>query len=176
MKTFVILFLLCFNSITILGQQTVVTEIDDNGKLAGQSVIEFEDKSAEDIYNKAEEWIAFTFMNTESVTQSKVENKMLRLKGISKSALGPFMGFEFDLSYQIQLDIKEGKLRFTANELNQVSQAPPYTKTSLELLFKKGKLKQKKGFIKMKSQIDETLTQIQESLISQITGKGKDDW
>jgi len=179
MKTSITLFLLMFISASILGQQTIITKLNENGKLTGQLITELKGKTAEQIYKKSEEWIAYTFTNTESVTQAKLESKMLRLIGVSQSALGPLMGFNFDLFYQIQIDIKEGRIRFTVTELKQVSQSSPYTKIALELMYKKGKLKKNKRFIKLKNQIDETLSSIQQSLISHIIGKEKilkDDW
>ena len=39
---------------------------------------------------------------------------------MSESALGPVRGYYFDLLYQIQIDIKEEKLRFIVTELKQV--------------------------------------------------------
>jgi len=179
MKTSIILFLLIFNSIYILGQQTIVTELNDNGMLMGQSVTTLEGQSAEEIYKKAEDWIAYTFTNTESVTQAKLEYKMIRLIGMSESVMGPVMRYYFDLSYQIQIDIKEEKLRFTITELKQISQSSPYTKIGLEYLYKKGKLKKKKAVVKWKQQVDTQINLIQQSLISHITGKEKikkDDW
>jgi len=179
MKVSIILFLLMLNSITVFGQEAIVTELDENGKLTGQSITKLDSISAEEIYKKAEEWVAYTFTNTESVTQAKIENKMIRLKGISKSVIGPYMGFYFDLSYQIQIDIKEENVRFTITNLKQVSQSSPFTKTSLELFYKKGKLKKRKAIIKTKEQVDKQINLIQQSLISQIRGEekaDKDDW
>lgn len=179
MKKSIFFFLILFNVISILAQQTIITELNDDGILIGQSITKMDSLSAEKIYKKTEEWIAYTFTNTESVTQAKLENKMIRLKGISKSVIGPFMGYYFDLSYQIQIDVKEENLRFTITELKQVSQSFPFTKTSLELFYKKGKLKENKAVVKTKNQVDKQITLIQQSLISYILGKEKDkkdDW
>lgn len=179
MKISLILFIIILNITTVFGQQTIVTVLDENGKLTGQSITKLDSISAEQIYKKAEEWVAYTFTNTESVTQAKIENKMIRLKGISKSAIGPFMGYYFDLSYQIQIDIKEENIRFTITNLKQVAQSSPFTKTSLELFYKKGKLKKRKAIIKTKGQVDKQINLIEQSLISHITGNeeaDKDDW
>lgn len=176
-----ILLILILVQIHTFGQTNdkIISELNENGQLVGQSVITFNEKSEADIYNKSNEWIAYTFRNTESVIQSKIENKMIRIVGISKSIIGPYMGFYFDLSYLIQLDIKENKMRFTASDLTQVAQSSPYTKLSLSFLYKNGELKTGKKFIKVKEQVDNEITLLQNNLTNYIMGneaQKKDDW
>lgn len=158
-------------------QKNVITEIDEYGQLSFQSVLTIEGKSAEHIYNKTEEWVAYTYPSKEKVTLSKIKNKMYRISGIATSALGPYKGFLFDLSYRVQIDIKEDKIRVSINNLSQVSQRSPFTKIGMESLFKNGELIQKKNYIKFKTQIDLSLTIILNSLISEIDGStNRDDW
>ncbi|MBA4409945.1 MAG: DUF4468 domain-containing protein [Bacteroidota bacterium] len=173
--TFLLLFLLCgyFSS---QGQEAegIKTNLDKNGTLTGESIIVFKDKSAAQIYNSSIDWVSYTFNNTESVIQAKIENKMIRINGISKSALGPIMGFYFDLSYKIQLDIKDGKLRFIATDLKQVAQSSPFTSTSLEIIYKKGgELKSGKKYQETKDKIDSQLTELLSSLELAVKGQTK---
>lgn len=179
MKKLTLLFyLITINSI-VLGQESIITGLDENNNLVGEKITDLENKSEVEIYKKTKEWIAFTFTNTESVMQSDIENKMLRLNGISKSVIGPYYGFYFDLSYQIQVEIKNEKIRFRIYNLKQVSQSSPYTSSNLELIYKKGELRKGKRYGKLKNQVDEKISSIYENLIDFIKKNkttSKDDW
>jgi len=173
--TFLLLFILC-EQFSSQGQETGLINInlDKNGTLTGEAIIVFKDKSAEQIYSSSIEWVSYTFNNTESVIQSKIDNKMIRINGISKSVIGPFMSFYFDLSYKIQLDIKDGKLRFIASDLKQIAQSSPFTSTSLELMYKKdGELKSGKRYKETKDKIDYELTKLLSSLELAVKGQAK---
>ena len=173
----VILFISCFS----FGQtDTIQTKINEKGILEGEFIVSFTDKSSVDLYKLSMEWISYTFKNSESVIQSEVEGKMIRISGISTSIIGPLMSFYFDLGYDMQLDFRDNKLRFRAYNLKQIAQSFPYTKTSLEIMFKKsGELKSARRYSKVKTQIDNEVTGLLGSLKDKIEGKAEketDDW
>lgn len=177
-----IVFLLSFiiSGFTYAYGQEVKIGIDENGNLLGETIVLIQNKTASQIYNSSFEWVSYTFKNTESVVQSKIENKMIRISGLSKSIFGPYMGSYLDLKYLIQIDIKDGKLKFKATDLEQVAQSAPFTKTPLAVLYKKnGELRSGNRYLEIKGKIDSELTRLIISLTKSIKGKSKtsdDDW
>lgn len=181
MKMGLSLAIILFISHLSFGQtDSLDIQINESGTLEGKTIVNFTNKPAPDLYALSKEWISYTFKSSEKVTQSEIENKMIRFNGISTSVIGPSMSFYFDLEYDIQLDFKDNKLRFRAYNLNQISQMSPYKKFSFTMLFKKsGKLKSGKVYLKQKSQIDTELTRLLTSLKNYIEGRpeeGLDDW
>jgi hypothetical protein len=173
--------LLFFNSVALCQKsEIIITTLDPNKRLIGESVVFVGNKTAEQIYNSLNEWVSFTFTNTESVVQAKIENKMMRINGVSKSVLGPFMGFYFDLGYTIQVEIKDGRFKFSVTNLTQISPRAPYSKYPLDGIFNnKGEIKSARKYQDAKSQIDAELNKLLFSLKSSIDGSLKlenDNW
>lgn len=168
MKVKLILMLLTINSFVTNGQIdlefNIVTSLNENGNVVAEQIIEIDSLSKEKIYNSTLNWVASTFANTESVMQSKIENKMVRINGISKGALGPYYGFYYGLGYTIQIDIKDNKIRFNAYNLTQVASSSPFTKTGVEAFYKKGKLRKSKTVKNFNQQMNEEITIIALSL------------
>jgi hypothetical protein len=109
----------------------------ENGKYKYVEIKALPDLTSDVIYSRVVDWVAFTFTNTESVIQAQVENKMIRLKGVSRSGINGLMGNKFDVGYTIQVDVKDNKLKITASKIQAIAQVAPYTRTSLEIQLRK---------------------------------------
>ena len=179
MKKITIIIIVFFGIITnAQNSEIIITKLSGNGSLTGEVITSINNKTNSEIYNNTIEWISYKYRNTESVIQSKIDDKMIRFSGISSSVIGPYMSYWFDLSYVIQVDIKEGRIRFSVYDLKQVSQRSPYTKTPLEVMFKKGQIKKGKKYLKVKDQVDLHLSVLLISLKQFIEGGAEinDDW
>ncbi len=176
----IILLIILFPVIVVNAQNstTIITKLSGNGQLMGEAIISISNKNKSEIYQNTIEWISYNYRNTESVIQSKIDNKMIRFNGMSSSVIGPYMSYWFDLFYVIQIDIKNDKIRFSVSDLKQVSQRSPYTKTPLEFMYKKGVIKKGKKYLKVKEQVDIQLTVLLISLKNFIEGGAEinDDW
>lgn len=164
MKRLIIKILLFVLPILVYGQQ-YETRLNDTGKLEMIIVSDKIDKTAEELYQNTIEWVAYTFVNTESVTQSQIENKMIRFSGISQHVINR-LGFTFDLGYLIQIDIKDNKIRFQANNIDIIG--TPYQRNSIEgiILKKNGELKNTKIASETNNETNDELVRIYKSLFS----------
>ena len=160
-----------------LNEVSMITSVE-NGILQAEAVVEFDGKSTEELFSKSHEWVAKAFRNTASVFQAQIENEFLRISGISNSVLGPYLGNYMDLSFTLNIDFKNEKIRVKAYDIEQVAKSSPYTVTPLEILYdNNGKLKSAKRYKEAKAKIDAELTQILHSLISYLSNeKIEDEW
>lgn len=174
-KTSLLLMILVFIGLQGFSQEKIITHLNKNGNLIGQAIIEIKGKTAQNIYNSSLDWVSNTFIRTKSVMQSKIENKMIRLKGISH--LGNFVD---PLSYQIQIDIKDGKLRFTATNLEFLTYSYLIPRISAEqMLFKpNGEQKTSKNKRELKKLTDDLFSKLLNSLVTNAEGgnKNSDNW
>lgn len=79
-------------------------------------VVEINNSKQEDIYRNALGWVKETFLNSDEVIQSTIENNKIRFYGVSKNAYCiKSLGIEIcdDIAYLIDLEFKDGKYRFT---------------------------------------------------------------
>jgi hypothetical protein len=79
-------------------------------------VTEVENLSQSELYNKTLNYIKTNYNNPDEVIISKIENEMIRFKGIKKGASN-YMA-PGDLMYEVQIDFKDGKYKF---ELSRMS-------------------------------------------------------
>jgi hypothetical protein len=175
------LHLFCFTIFACLQTygQEVKVELK-NGRFEAEKIYEASSNSSADIYKGVLNWIAYTFRNTESVTQSKIENEMVLLQGISSSVVDGPMFYKYGLEYVIQIDIKEGKLRFRAYDIKLIGADAARTRASLEstLLKNNGEIRSGKQYISYKNDTDTEINKIYLSLTSSLNQKEtkKDDW
>jgi hypothetical protein len=66
-----------------------------------------ETKTQIEIYKKTIEWISLNFNNSKEVTQSQIENEMIRIEGFTESFNGTS-----NATYLIEISFKEGKYKF----------------------------------------------------------------
>lgn len=85
-----------------------------DGSLTFQKIYDLPGKSASEIYQLGKRWVAITFKNSDAVTQSVLENEMIRGEGYAGSAitLSEFPAVYGNLKYQFQVDVKDGRMRF----------------------------------------------------------------
>lgn len=87
-----------------------ITLENKDGSAYIQKVIEVPGKSASELFALGKRWVALTFVNTEAVTQSVLENEMIR--GMGVGAVRTYFSVS-KLQYEFKLDFKDGKVRFT---------------------------------------------------------------
>ncbi len=169
--------MLIFSNFSVLSQEIPVVKIGmTDNNLNATAIVDIPNKNSSEIYNSLLEWIAYNYTNTDEVIQAKVEDKMIRMNGISTSTIGPVMGFYFDLGYTLEFNIKDEKLRFIANNLEQISQQSPYTRVSLSNLYnRKGELRKAKRYSEVKQKVDSKLTEILGAAIKYINGEKSSD-
>lgn len=175
MKNFILSVLLLTSIIAYSQDQTqIITKLVD-GDLVGEKILSFEGKTAAEIYSASEKWVASTFRNTLAVSQSSIENEMIRIQGRSSNIFSFGMGAFSDLSYTIQIDIKEGRIRFKAYDLIVGSSTYPVA----SYIYKKnGDMRTSGQATKFNKITNDNLTLLLSSLKAIIDGKvvKDDDW
>jgi len=159
--------------------QDIVTKLNENGMYESELVTEIKGKTSNEIYESALEWIAYTFRNTESVIQSKIENKMVRLTGISNSVIDGPMNYKYGLGYVMQIDIKEGKIKFHIYDIDFIGADAAKTRSSMEeSILKNGELRKGKMYIGFKTDTDKELNRIYMDFINFLNKEKEkeDDW
>ena len=113
MKSIILLFALCF-TLPLLSQEVVLDYDIATGRMSYTKVMEVEGKTAMELYEMCEKWVAYTFKNEDAVTQSNVEGEMIRGQGmdVKRLVIDKFTQKYGDLIFQFQIDIKDGKIRF----------------------------------------------------------------
>jgi len=142
-----------------------------------QPVAEFS-ISQDSIFKLAENWVKRTFVDSEEVIQSTVENEMIRFqthipKGYRLSIV------TYNLKIRFRIDVKDGKYRLTIEELqDQPTDEISWRTMDLPAYFNKND-ELRKMYTKMFDQINEHLNRINQSLFEAVSGKKKavaDDW
>jgi hypothetical protein len=103
---FIIFLFIELLSLNRINSQELKSELTDNKSLEVEKITELKDKTVKEIYKAVLNWTSYKFRNTESVIQSKVENEMIRISGVSSGVLDGPMGYRYGLSYIIQIEIK----------------------------------------------------------------------
>lgn len=154
-------------------------QFDNDGDIApNPNVIEI-DKSSEDIYEKAVDWINFNYKNPDFVLKGKSEDNFLRFSGIKKDlstykSMGVAM--DYDLHYTIRIDFKENKYRLTIE--NAYLNDDNYILNNKKIMdFAKGK-KMKSAMTEYSKNSIDYINSINKSLYDYISGKTEenDDW
>lgn len=154
-------------------------EFDNNGDIIpNPNVIEI-DKSSEDIYEKAVDWINFNYKNPEFVMKGRSEDNFLRFSGIKKNlstykSMGVTM--DYDLHYTIRIDFKDNKYRLTIE--NAYLNDENYILNNKKIMdFAKGK-KMKIAMTEYSTNSISYINSINESLHDYISGKSEqeDSW
>jgi len=85
-----------------------------------------ENKTAEEMYQKALNWISYTFISPDDVLMAKIENEYIRFEGVKQylvcwETIGKICN---NGKFTIELSFKEGRYKF---ELIKLQQYIPYT-------------------------------------------------
>jgi hypothetical protein len=139
-----------------------------------QKVVEIEGKSASDIYKAAQHWIAKSFHNKDKVIQSEIENELIRGDGYEPGKVKLAFLVYSDLKYSFTIDIKDGRMRFTMNNLESKSSSGSYS-VETYCCKKDGKVRTNGQSQNIKSSIEEFYQQLLKSFEAELNGK-KDDW
>ncbi len=132
--------LILFTGLVIFLSQSIAQSItvDDSGKLMARKVFEFAGKSAEEIYDAAIMWANRSFSNPKEAISSQIRPKYIKANGYSSKAV-VFGGLSFlDLSFDIEIEIKNGKSRMTINNFYILS--PDYKDRAAEVYAVKNKV------------------------------------
>lgn len=160
--------------------QKIETKLNSQGRLEIELVTEFPNKSSEIIYGKIEEWVAYNFKNTESVIQSQIENKMIRINGISSSVIRGPMGVRYGLYYEIQIDIKKERTRFRVYNIQLIGESNSGTKSNVELSIYKNNGEPRKGktYKNIKIDTDNEIDKLYNNFILFLENENakNDDW
>jgi hypothetical protein len=177
---FIIFLFIELLSLNRINSQELKSELTDNKSLEVEKITELKDKTVKEIYKAVLNWTSYKFRNTESVIQSKVENEMIRISGVSSGVLDGPMGYRYGLSYIIQIEIKPNKFRFRVYDLNMIGADASRTRTPMELtiLKRNGKKRKSSRYTKYKIDADNEISSIYQSLYESITSgkKEKSDW
>ncbi len=85
-----------------------------NGIEPREIIKEFDGKTKHEIYNSIKIWAANTYNNPEFVTKSDIEDEKLRFDGLWNIKSKGYFGTSYLLlSYTLNIDIKDGKIRYT---------------------------------------------------------------
>lgn len=163
---------------TELNSQTLF-QFNNKGDITpNPNVIEIE-RSSEDIYEKAVDWINFNYKNPDFVMKGKSEDNFLRFSGIKKNlstykSMGVTMNY--DLHYTIRIDIKDNKYRLTIE--NAYLNDENYVLNNKKIMdFAKGK-KMKNAMTEYSRNSIVHINSINKSLFEYISGKSEqeDNW
>ena len=179
MKSLIINLSLVILPVIIFGQDHKTT-LNNDGSFEMLIISDLPDKTAKQLYQGTIDWIAYTFRNSESVTQSQVENKMVRINGVSSGVINGSLGYKYGLGYSIQIDIKDNKIRFRGYDLQIIGVDAARTRSNIEpsLLKSNGDLRTGKASKKIKSDTDMELSRIYKSLIDSFSKniESNNDW
>jgi len=173
-KSLILCIILILSGLQSYSQEKITTHLE-NGYLIGQAIVPLKGKTAAEIYNSSLDWVANTFVRTNSVLLAKVPNQMIRIRGnITLNRINT-------LFFHIQIDIQKGKLRFTATNLI-ISTPGIYLGSTAkfyasQLLFRKnGEIRKRNNSSIVKQQVDSSLSALLSSLTMTIKGQKKDNW
>lgn len=150
----------------------------NGGNSRFQKVIEAPGKTTADLYKLAKRWVALTFTNPDKATYSELENEMVRGAGFQDNAVKLAPLVVGDMKYQWQIDVKEGKVRFTLSDMTVITTSGRFSFESY--VFKKDGTERvnsqatnvKESFTKQASELSLSL----EGSLLETTATKKDDW
>jgi hypothetical protein len=138
-------------------------EIDEeSGKYTKQEVIDIENLSKDDLFNKTIEWITLNYNSVDDVIQLK--NKELGkiiVKGNFSCSMYMKQGW---INHTLVLDFKDNKFRYKYTDFSY------YSSGSGEMPFEKSMMSKKKMLKTTEEKIDNSILNLKEHLI-----KNKDD-
>lgn len=92
-----------------------------------------EGKTAQELYKKTIDWINVTYKNPKEVIKAQIENDYLRIEGSKSNMLCiKTLGLLncYNVRYQIEISLKDGKYKFDLIKLEQYTPPSQYTVTS----------------------------------------------
>ena len=144
-------------------------------------VVIVEGKTATEMYNKSIDWINETYENPNEVIKAKIENKKIRINGLSKGAWRYTAGIKvvFSVGYSIEISFKDGRYKFEYNINNFYNDSNNGEKMGESYLnfYKKGKVR--KYYTESIPSLEKTINNISKSYYNYISGKTdeiEDDW
>ncbi len=185
MKSFLTLVTLLISSLTF-AQKLAVTpnglrDESDNEKT--YVVLNIENKKASELYTNALKYINKNYKNPEKVTLGKVENESLKFATFESSFIkvtNSFVKVAIDAEYNIQLDFKDGKVKFELQNVDMYYSADGrktrvlFTGGALEgysIYNKKGELKRDDTKADIEVHFNNTITKIKEFLSGKSEGE-----
>ena len=121
-------------------------EFRENSGLTDFVVIELPNQSKSEIYDELILWVKRSYINSDEVIQTTIENEMIRFKG-NYSDIIPFgrSVYSNGADYVVQIDIKDGKIKLDPLSfvISVAGRSADYllTNQSTGKMFKKGKIK-----------------------------------
>ena len=158
MKRIFFVLSLSFLSIILFSQDQRFTLSEEKPVFPPQFIVlKMDSLSIEDGYKRTLEWINMNYNTPSEVIKSQIENKYIRIQGISKNGftfVNMGMTFYKDIRYTIEFKFKENKVRYDVldydvwNDGTQYTSAgwSPYPIKYSKLYKKNGKIK--KGYAK----------------------------
>ncbi len=121
MKKLFLIVNLCLISFVLFSQDLPKLVLNEKG--FEPVVYQVDSINASTIYKKVLDWIQITYKNPKEVLKASVENELIRLEAVNKGAFvrtfksGTIV--DYDLSYTLEINIKDGKYRFifTPNQI-----------------------------------------------------------
>lgn len=106
---------LCSNYLLIA--QSTYNEINQNSEM--QNVLEFESKSASELYSFVNLWIADHYKNANEVIDADIKNTKIVVNGIAPGVVKMISANagNQDLNYRTTFDFKDNKIRITYSNL-----------------------------------------------------------
>jgi hypothetical protein len=173
LRKIVVLIILSLASNIVYSQKIEIQYDAETKKGFFQKVIEIKEQKASISYKKAIKWFAVTYKNSKEVIKSQIEGEYIKGTGINPNG-AKIQGFKYNLMYNIELEIKDGKCRVTITNL--------YCKDGTMTLpveryaFKSdGTRRTNEAWISTTNTIEESITNLVESLEKRLTSK-EDEW
>lgn len=86
--------------------------------ILSENIIKVDSLKADQIYANSLKWVNQTFKNPDIILKSKIPGELIRIRSFWKiPSKGVFGSTTLQLSYTMQIDIKDGKVRITVNDL-----------------------------------------------------------
>ncbi|WP_336689372.1 MULTISPECIES: DUF4468 domain-containing protein [unclassified Chryseobacterium] len=103
-----------------LNSQIKVTAAPEELMLS-ENVIKIDSLTSDQIYKNSIKWVNRTFKNPDIVLKSQIPGELVRIHSVWKiPSKGVFGNTILQLSYSMQVDIKDGRVRITVNDLKGV--------------------------------------------------------
>jgi hypothetical protein len=165
-----ILFMLAINA----SAQVEMTYADGGAQF--QQVIEAEGKAAADLYKSVIRWVNVAYKNPESVISAQLENELVKGNGAGDVIMPGIMPVNYTYRYHFTIDIKDGKVRITVNDMKILTNSGTFAVESY--IFKSDGSKRTNNQAKgIESDITSDMTVLFASLKQGIMNPDKkDDW
>lgn len=135
---------------------------DDEGNYQYQGVVEVEDRSQQELYDTAKEWVANNFRSAQDVIQlDDRENGRLIAKGYYPIM---WVGMERHAYHTLRIETRDGRYRYTIDDF--VVNTPGSNEIALERSSVNSSFEEK-----LKDRVDGTLTSLEEAM-----KEGAEEW